>query len=247
MAPTVPLAASFTRPDPKRAPRPGWASFPVALSLAAAALLAPTQEAQAQEVELRIVPSAGVLMPTSVLYRSDLPSTTATLDNAPVISLGAHARITDFPISLRVNLDRADWFNTSVEGTVGFDDPQVHPFTVPTTITLLTGDVVVEPFPGSQASPYVFAGVGWKSYAFSDEEPENTTDFDFNFPEDGRSARVHYGVGVEFHVAGQAVGTEVGGNYNRFVLVDEATDAARPHDQHEFLLRLTLPFTVATF
>ncbi len=213
------------------------------LLLAALLLLLPATPVVAQDGELRIVPSAGVMVPTSILYRSDLPQSTAELGNAPVVSLGVHAMSRNFPLSVRVTLDRLDWFDTTVEGRFG---GQVHPFTVPTAITLVTGDLLVHPFRWEGVAPYAFGGFGMKNYSFGSESPSDDG-FGFNFPEDGTSGRIHYGVGAEFGLAGQTVGAEAGGNYNRFVLVDDSREATRSEDQHEFVLRVLLPLPLVTF
>ncbi len=213
--------------------------------LAAALLLSlslPATDAGAQEVEIRVVPAAGVLIPTSVLYRSDLPPAKGDLGNAPLLSLGLHAAADNLPFSFRVTADRAAWLDTDVHGTAG---QEVHPFTVPTTITMFTGDLLIHPVRGEVWMPYAFAGLGWKDYSFGSEQPTDT--IGFNFPEDGASARIHYGVGVEAQVGEQPIVTELGGSYNRFVLVDDVRDTSRPHPQHEFVLRLAVPLQILTF
>lgn len=211
----------------------------------------PQGAAKAQQVELRLLPSGGIFFPTSVLYRSDLPPATAELTAAPVVGIGVHAQMDDFPVSLRATLERLDWFNTKVTGRtprpgIPEEDYQVHTFAVPTAITLFTGDLLVHPYvEWDRLAPYLFVGFGWKSYAFGQEEPED--DAGFKFPDDGTSARIHYGAGLELRLGGRVLAGDIGGNFNRFVLVDEETGRTRPHPQHEVVLSVRVPLRMLTF
>ena len=226
-------------------PRPGPSARKMgvlALALALGLVSLP-ESAAGQDGQLRVVPSAGVMVPTSILYRSDLPESTAQLGSAPLISLGVQLYSRSFPFSLRLTLDRVDWFDTEV---VGRAEEQDHPFTVPTSITMVTGDLLVHPPIWATVAPYAFVGLGRKNYAFGSESPPGSH-LHFAFPEDGTGVRLHYGLGAEFDLSRWTVGVEAGGNFNRFVLVDEFLGISRSQDQHEYVLRVLVPIPLLRF
>jgi len=205
----------------------------------------------AQEVEVRAVPSAGWFVPTSRLYRSDLPPARAELQGGGVLGLGLHALQEGLPVSLRVTAERTVGLETRVTGQnplIGQPEEAwpTHEYVVPSRITTVTGDLLVHPGRGELgSSAYVFVGLGWKSYRFGQEEPPD--EVGFKFPEDGTSGRVHYGAGLEVPVAGVRVAGEAGGNFNRFVLVDEEQGLSRSDAQHEFIFSLKVFFGVFSF
>lgn len=201
----------------------------------------------AQEIELRAVPGVGVMNPFSVLYRSDLPPATGELTMAPVLSLGLHALPDNSSLSVRLTFERLDWFDTDVVGTLneGTPNERTEPHTVPTSITVLAADVLLRLFGEDGMVPYLFGGLGWKNYSFGEEDPPDV--YGFKFPQDGSSGRINYGVGLEFHAGGRLLAAEAAGSFNRFVLVDEVQEISRPHDQHELILKLSMPISVVTF
>lgn len=215
-------------------------------------LASPHAALEAQTIELRVFPSVGVLVPTSVLYETEyipgavLPAR-AELGRAPVFGIGIQAVPSRPLFSVRAALARTVSLETEVTGR----DPLVgapedtwpsHRYTVPTAVTTLTGDVVLHPDRREfRTDPYLFVGLGWKWYSFGDEDPEDEVGFDF--PRDGSSAHVHYGAGLELPLSGMPVAAEIGGSFNRFVLVDAEQGISRARSQHEFTLRLkAFPF-----
>ncbi len=244
----VPRSDSHASPERSRV-RPGRLPALLLGMLAGGALLLPLPTPlEAQTPELRVVPSAGFMMPTSALYRSGPPPTRADLGEAPLISLGLHAAWGAAPFSVRVRADRFDWFDTKVTGTVfpGTETEQSRLFTVPTAITILDVDVLHHPYVGERLTPYVFVGLGWKDYRFGGAEPSDDG-LGFNYPEDAAGGRVHYGLGLEFDLAGRLLATELAGNFNRFVMVDDGRDAFQVFHQHEIVLRLSMPIRILTF
>lgn len=77
-------------------------------------------------------------------------------------------------------------------------------------------------------------GVGWNWYSVGSEDPADEVGFDF--PQDGSSARIHYGAGMELQLRRLPLSAEAGGNFNRFVLVDDEQGLSRSRSQHEFTL-----------
>jgi hypothetical protein len=220
---------------------------PARSAVAALAILlglgASAPEIQAQDIQVRVMPSAGWFHPTSALYETDFSPglvnpARAELEGTPILGLGLHAVPAGALISFRLAVERT----VSLEARVVGRDPLVgappeqwpeHHFTVPASVTMVTGDLLLHPDRREfRMDPYLFVGVGWKSYSFGDPEPEDEVGFDF--PEDASGGRIHYGAGMELRLARVPLSAEIGGNYNRFVLVDDEQGISKSRAQHEF-------------
>jgi hypothetical protein len=210
--------------------------------------LAVAIDLQAQPVDLSVAPSVGWYLPADLLYRSDFPPARATMNRALSLGLGVQAALPTLPVALRVELERADWFDTDVVGEVPSTGPGEAPtlrFAVPSAVTLLTGNVILRPETAlAGLRPYGFLGLGIKNYAFGDEEPPD--EVGFTMPMDGTSGVIHYGAGVEVQVLGRTVTPELGGHYSRYVLVDEEHGGSRAEAQHELILALKVHFDLVT-
>jgi hypothetical protein len=207
-------------------------------------------EIQAQEIHVRVMPSAGWFHPTSALYETDFSPgvvnpARAELEGTPIVGLGLHAVPARALISFRLAVERTVSLQARVVGRdplVGAPEDQwpAHHFTVPGSITVVTGDILLHPDRREfRMDPYLFVGLGWKRYSFGDPEPEDELGFDF--PEDASGGRIHYGAGMELAFARLPLAAEIGGNYNRFVLVDEEQGLSKARSQNEF------HFTVRAF
>lgn len=107
------------------------------------------------QTRVRLAPSAGWFLPTSLLYETDFSPgivnpARAELGPAPVFGVGLHAITPDALFSARLTLERTLSLETEVTGrdpVVGAPEEAwpTHPFTVPTTITMITGDVLLYP------------------------------------------------------------------------------------------------------
>jgi len=200
-------------------------------------------EIQAQDIQVRVMPSAGWFHPTSALYDIEpgpgpVNPVRAELEGAPILGLGLHAVPAGALISFRLAVERTVSLDARVVGREPLVGPPPeqwpeHHFTLPGSITMVTGDILLHPDRREfRMDPYLFVGLGWKSYSFGDPEPGDEVGFDF--PEDASGGRIHYGAGIEVQLARVPVSAEIGGNYNRFVLVDDEQGISQSRGQHEF-------------
>jgi hypothetical protein len=217
---------------------------------------APVQQASAQEasaepplaqpppgsVRVHLVPSLGWYFPSGLLYRSDYPPARARMNRAVMLGAGIEVEAPSLPVTLRVGLERADWFHTRLVGTIpgdGFQETLTFRYRVPTAVTFLTGDLVLRPgWERGRLRPYGFLGMGVKRYAFGEEEPRDP--LDFTKPMDGTGGIIRYGAGVETRVLGRTVAPELGGSFSRYVLVDDERGSRRAHPQRELTLSVKI-------
>lgn len=217
----------------------------------AAALLPAGTEARAQEttggagaaaLEVRLLPSFGWYHPSDLLYRSDFPPARARMGRAASVGLGVQLTSPALPLALRVQVERADWFDTRMVGTIpgnGFQSTLSFHHTVPTAVTFLMGDLVLRSRREIQGiRPYAFLGAGVKRYAFGEMDPPDP--LGFTRPMDGSGGMIHYGLGTELGIWGWTLAPELGGSFSRYVLVDDELGGRRSHPQREWMLAVKL-------
>jgi hypothetical protein len=202
----------------------------------------PTGVAGAAALEVQLLPSLGWYHPSDLLYRSDFPPARARMGRAVSVGLGVQLTYAVLPLALRVQMERADWFDTRMVGTIpgnGFQSTLSFHHTVPTAVTFLMGDVVLRPRREIRGiRPYAFLGVGVKRYAFGEMDPPDP--LGFTRPMDGTGGMIHYGLGTEVGRWGWTLAPELGGSFSRYVLVDDDLGGRRSHPQREWMLAVKL-------